>query len=365
LSDAADDLAMLRGDVAGLRSKAEAASNGTSNDESSRRELQRLLRQAQQLQESVERMSRRLMRLTADGAARSTARAADRLGQSTQGGEGGASDDALRAAERDLEQAQAELAETLRQAEAELAAEQVADMLTTLQSLANRQQQVVEETQRLDDVRQSRREWTFGQLQSLASLAEEEKLLGEETLGAVEKIVGLSVVRAALEIAAQDMQRAATGLAQRDTRDATQRSARAAHDRLEMVLAALGEDPRAAAGAPAADDSAGGGAGGGQDGQGAQEENSIDLAELRLLKLMQTDLRERTAATETAVVAGDIDQEVVARRYAELANEQGQIAALIGRLLDETTPGQNEPITELPSLDDALQQDDSLPELDF
>jgi hypothetical protein len=38
---------------------------------------------------------------------------------------------------------------------------------------------------------------------------------------------------------------------------------------------------------------------------------------------------------------------------------------LIGRLLDETTPGQNEPITELPSLDDALQQDDSLPELDF
>src|SRR5690606_38110984 len=114
-------------------------------------------------------------------------------------------------------------AQARRQAEADLAQQQLADMQTALQSLADRQRRVVEETGRLEDMRQENQTWTFGQIQSVVALAEEQQLLEAETRGAAEKI-GLGIVRAALATAADRMSQAAAGLAGRDTGPTTQRS---------------------------------------------------------------------------------------------------------------------------------------------
>jgi hypothetical protein len=357
---------MLREQVAGLRSKVEAANNRASDD-ASRRELERLLREQHDLQESVQRMSRRLLRLTAEGAARLTASAADQLGPAGPSGAESPASGAgqqIEAAERDLEQAQAELAQTLRQADADLASEQLADMTTTIQSLTNRQHRIVEETERLDTAHKSQREWTFGQLQSLAGLAEEERLLDEETRGLAERLVELDIVRGALEIAAQDMARASAWLTQRDAGELTQLAARTAHRRLTLVLEALAAEEEDG-GAAASGQDAASGAGAGQGGQGDDEESTIDVAELRLLKLMQSDLSQRTVAAEAALAAENGDNAAAERQFSQLAQEQGQIATLFQQLLNESTQAQNDPGADLPDLDAELEKDDPLPDLDF
>ena len=360
LREAEEDLQALRQELAGLRSKAEAASDPASQEEA-RRQLERLVGQQKELQQEMEQMSRRLMRLTAEQAGRSTARAAGRMGGDSQKG---AAADRLREAERDLEQAQAELAQARRQAEADLAQEQLADMQTTLQSLADREERVIEEARRLENVRLENDIWTFGQMQSVVGLAEEQKLLQADTRGAAEKITGLGVVQTALEIAADEMERAAAGLAGRDTGRATQRRAEAALSRLKIVLAALDSEPTDAAPPDAGEDGGGGDPGGGGDQAGEEQGGTIELAELRLLKIMQLDLRERTAAAEADAADGEGADEA-RKRYVELAEEQGRLATLTLQLLEETQMNQTDAAVDLPKLDDALEQDDALPELDL
>lgn len=367
LRQAEQDMQLLRNEVAGLRSKMDAAGDAESKEES-KRQLQRLLREKNELQEEIARMSRRLMRLTAEQAGRSTSRAASRLGQDGQAGANGQSDspvDQLRAAERDLEQAQAELAEARQKAEADLAHEQLAGMQSILRGLADRQQHVVDEVLRLDEQRTVRGEWTFGQLESLVSLAEEQQLLHEETMASGEKMAGLGVIRAALQSAATDMLHTATGLKRRDTRRSTQRHAQSALRRLEIVLAALNDADQNTDDAGGGQDGGGDQSGGDQDGPSAEQGPTIDLAELRLLKLMQLDLRRRTAQAEEDLRAGGEDQKERQQRYKGLAEEQGQLATLAQDLLEKVRDRPDKPEVELPDLDDALEQDDALPELDL
>jgi hypothetical protein len=361
LRQAEQDLQALRDELAGLRSSADAASD-ESSPEQQRRQLERLTRRQQDLQQEMERMSRRLMRLTAEQAGRSTARAAGRLDQNNQ--EGSAAD-RLRAAERDLEEAQAALADARSRAEADLAQEQLADMQTTLQSLAHRELQVIQEIHRLEGHRLKKETWTFGQIQSVVALAEEQKLLQAETQAAAQKIAGLGVVRTALEYAATDMERAAAGLVRRDTSLPTQHRAEAALARLKMVLAALESQPEQPAPPDAGEDAGGGDSSGGQGDPQGPHGNSVELAELRLLRLMQLDLRERTARTETEAAADNLDADLPNHRYAELAVEQGQLATLTLQLLDEARMNQTDAEPDLPRLEDALEEDNDLPELDW
>jgi hypothetical protein len=365
LREAEEDLRALEEQAAGIVSKMDAAQGQESPDKAGR-ELQRLLREQQELRQEVQQMSRRLLRLTADLAARSAARAAEQLAPGGQSGAGAAEDagrERVRASEQDLEQAQAELAAAREQAEADLVAEQLADMQTTLSSLATRQERVVDETARLDAARQSSGEWSLGQLQSLASAAKEEELLHEETAAAAEAMLELGVVRTALAMAAREMATAATGLAGRNTGPDTQRAGRAALVRLRMVLEALGDQPAPDADSQATD--AAGASGEGGESQAGEEPNAIDVAELRLLKLMQLDLRERTAAAEAALAASGEQRPKAEAEYAELAVEQSQMATLVSQLLDQAAEGQNNEDAILPSLEDALEQDEALPDIDF
>jgi hypothetical protein len=80
---------------------------------------------------------------------------------------------------------------------------------------------------------------------------------------------------------------------------------------------------------------------------------------------MQSDLRERTSAAEAAVAANGGKIESAEAQNDRLADEQGQIAGLLQQLLEEAAQAQTGAEIDLPNLDDALQQEDSLPELDF
>ena len=108
------------------------------------------------LQEEADRLARKLRRLQAERAAAAAASAAGQMGKAggaSEKGQGAEAEKSSQQALQDLQEAQQELAEARRQAELDLAIEQLAKIEDALTGLKNRQQTVVSETQRLEKLR--------------------------------------------------------------------------------------------------------------------------------------------------------------------------------------------------------------------
>ncbi len=365
LREAEQELAQLRQQVEGLRKQVEAAEDAPGQAEQ-RRRLQRLTKNRDQLQEQVARMGRTLKRLTADRAGRSADRAADQLAGSAgqQPGQqvgdppqtGKLSGDNVRRAQRDLEQAQQQLADARRQAEADLARERLAQFETAIRSLVDGQSRVLDETTRLESLRDEEGQLSFAQLSSLSRLAGQQMLLRDETQQHGEGMRGLGVFRLALERTTDDMSRAATMLERRRTDEPTQQLERSALQRLEQLLSVLVPDDE-----PANEQGNQGGAGGGGQGQGDQPQPTLNLAELKLLRLMQLDLQQQTLRWEQrARQPHDADLAADAQRLAE---EQASLAQLVIKSIDEAA-GEEQLDDGLPDLEKALLQEQDLPTLE-
>ena len=293
LREAERDLQALRKQQEGLRKKladAEAAAkDGKSDPAERKRELERLSREERKLQEAAQRMARRLERLQAEQAGRKMGGAAGRMGQAGQAGEKGDAGQAGEQADeakKDLDEAQAQLAQRRKQAEADLAQEQLARIEDTLKSLHARQGQVVAETGRLEQIREAKGHLSRGEAASLQELARNQNShCRAKARLLAEKISAAEVFRLALNNAGGDMQRAAELLAERDTGERAQQTEKVAEKRLARLLTALKSDKKAGEGGK------GGSSAGGQ-GQGGQD-GIRSLAELKLLKLMQEDLNDR------------------------------------------------------------------------
>ena len=218
LRDAEQDLAALREQREGLRKKrAEAAAAEASGgkSEAQKRQLERLARQERELQQQIERLARKLERLQAERAARSTQSAAAKLGRSSGAGEKGDGDRAeqqARQADLDLEQAQEQLAQRRKEVEADLARAQMARLQDALKSLHERQQQVLAETGRLEDLRSAKGQRSRAETSSVRSLSREQKALETETRSQGEKLAAAQVFELALATAARDMARAGAEL---------------------------------------------------------------------------------------------------------------------------------------------------------
>ncbi|MEX1094794.1 MAG: hypothetical protein WED34_02030 [Planctomycetales bacterium] len=284
--------------------------------------LERLVKEQQELREKTLDAARRLRRLEASRAEASARRAAVRMQQGEQalaGDSPAAARADLDEALDDLDQARRETAAARRAAEERLAREMMERIADDLAGMIARQQHVIDETVRLEKVRGDRGNWSRAQLKSLRDLADVQDSLRAETVRLAETVRAAEVFALVLEGAAGRMQAAAARLRERRTDAATVAHEEAARQRFRDLVATLRPEPPKS-GDPASPPPT-------PPQEGPDADGIPQLAELKLLKLLQQDLLERTA---------DLDALRAAR--GELApQEQSEfdaIAAAQGRLAD-------------------------------
>ena len=360
LREAEQQLTEIRQQQEGLHKKIEDAEQNP-NETERKRQLQRLSREQHALQEEAERFARRLQRLQADRASHSTARAGQSMQQAGQQGEQGDAAGANREAaqaERDLEEAQQQLAERRRQAEADLAMEQLAKIQDSLEALRLAQQGVVEETSRLTELEQSQGRLTRGQAASVRDLALEQSAIRSDTELLREKLSAAAAFRLALEGAAQQMARAAEYLDRRELGPPVERAEVAALRRLEQLLLALASDDEEQEGGEQ------GGAPGeeGDTGDQMPGDGIADIAQLKLIRLLQQEINARTVELEEQYgrQSGLTPEQEV--EYAQLSEEQGALADLVRNLLVPEEAKPEDAPDSLPERDGDLLDELLLPE---
>jgi hypothetical protein len=295
LRDAAAELQQKQKLFKELRKKMEDAASQQDPAEK-KRQLERLSPEHQKLAEEIDRLSRRLQRLRAERASQSASQSAESLSQAGQQSQEGAADQALEnfdQAEHDLEEAQQELQQAIAQAEQDLFFEQMARLEQAIAGMIKRQQAVVEEIARLEKLQQQG-ELTRGQRASVASLAVVERALAEEAEQFAVIIAKAKAFEFALRGAIREMNLTAARLDRGETGAPAQQPARAALDRLERLAEALQSDP----GEKQAQQDQSGQESDQQQMQQPPGDGIAALAELKLLKLMQEELNDRTAALE-------------------------------------------------------------------
>ena len=303
-------------------------------------QMQKLQQDLDKLADEIDSLSRRLQRLQLRPPAESTRRAADRLRQARSDLDEDAvpqSQGQQQEAHDDLEQAQRELAREKREAEERLAYEQLEKMSGELQELAHRQDAVIGEIRRLDDLHTTRGSWTRGQLKSLLELVKTQRDLQAETDRLASKVEAAAVIALSLQGAGRKMQRTADRLAERQSDRATQAMAAAARKRLGDILESL-KNPPPGKKKPQQDQQPG--EGGGSD--GPPGEMIPSLAQLKMLKILQDELRQRTSQLAGDLPAtGDLSTEQ-RQELDDISAEQGKLADLARELITQNTSDEAE-----------------------
>lgn len=320
------DLGALRQQQEGLRKQIQSSAKGT--DATARKaEFETLARRQELLRQQADHMARRLERLLAQQAGRTTHQAAgqmDRAGQAAGRGDAAGAEQHAEAAEKSLEEAARQLSARRLQAQAELAMEQLARLEDALKHLHRQEQNALNETRRLESLRQ-KESLTRAQAASLRELVRFQQSLQADTARLAESMAAASGFHLALSTAGHEMGRAAAMLDRRLTGRATQEAQQSALARLALLLRAV--EPEKPGEGPEGSGNGGAGKQGGQPG-GAQA-----LAEFKLLKLMQEDINLRTRQLQQAVAGANQPTEEQQRRYALLSEEQGRLAGLVLELL--------------------------------
>jgi len=307
-------------------------------------DLQRLSRQQEQLKEEAQRMSRELDRLSAPEVAEKTKTASEKMEQAKKSGEKGEGQKAgheAEAAKKDLEDAKRQLAEKRREAEVDMATEQLARLGDTITAIRKRQQGALDETQRLEGLVQKQGQLSRAQEASLADLARLQWSLEEETTSVAGRLVSAEVFVLALSGTAREMARSAELLDRGRVGLQTQAAQVEAAAGLDQLLEALKPEP------PEEKDESqqqgGAGQGGGPKSPGSPAEALKALAQLKLLKLMQENVNLRTRSLEEAFGSLDELADEAVDRYLELSEEQGRLAELILGLIAPQEDPESDP----------------------
>lgn len=329
---------------------AEAAK--TEEEATRRRQLAQLEAAQEELRKEAEQASRQLERLSADDAAQTTKDAQKSMKQSGDSAKKGAGKDAAKKADEareKLEKAKQQLADRRRQAEAELAFEQLARLEDGLRALRRRQQAALEGTQRLDQLQAKNEGLSEAQRATLASLSREQALLQEETGRTRDNLSAAAVFHLVLGQTADDMAAAHLSLQQQKTGTEPQQAQISALARLDQIIEALQPvEPEE----QESDENEGGGQGQGQGQKGPKAPGDAlkAMAELKLLKLMQIGINSQTRALDQQYGTGDALPEQARQEYARLSHEQGHLADLLLGLMQEMDAPEDNP-AQLPSLD--------------
>lgn len=293
-------------------------------------ELQQLARQEQQLQEEAKRQLQRLQRMrSAAQAAQAGQQAAGQMGQAQQKMD---ADDAEAAQQnqeealKNLDQAEQELAQARQEAEEQLAQEQFAKMSDLIKSLAERQSKMIEETVGYDRKKADKGSLTMPQKAGVRGLAFVEDGLKQETVELAERMDdGVPVFSLVLKKAADSMGKASNSLQQLETGQPTQTAEKSAAERLQQLVDSLQPDkPKDGQQQQQPQQQ------GEQQQQQQQEGDGIpNLAQLKMIKRLQSEINSRTGAYDKMVQDG---VKLTADQSADLESlktDQGRLADLL------------------------------------
>jgi hypothetical protein len=300
-----------------------AAITKEKSEDEKKRNLERLTPELKKLAAEVEELARKLERLRARRAAEAGKQAGTSLGQAGSAAEGGDAEDAQQQSQQAkdlLDEAKQELEQQIKQAQQDLQREELARMEQLIQGLVVRQKGVLKEIERLEGLRDKKsRQLSLPQQSSLKQTAEEQRLLADETAQVGQTLGSAKAFVLTLDAAQREMLLAADALEKGETGPAVVKSASAALARLEQLLAALKPDE----GSPMEPQDPPENGGGQNQGNQPTLQN---LAELKLLKLMQETINQRTAELEDARrKTGQLTEEQEGE-VDTLAQEQGQLA---------------------------------------
>jgi hypothetical protein len=338
LRAAEQKLNSLRQEQQGLRRKIREAherlqaAGDEQQKEEQRRELARLAREQRKLEEEIDRFGRELARLRAEEASQRVAAASGKMQSGSQAGESGDSGKAADLADEaraQLDEAQRRLAERRRQAEQDLASEQLATVEHALAGLLVRQESALAETKRLQTLREAQGDLRPEQTASVNDLARNQEQLKHEADAIAGNVSAAEVFQLGVRSAADQMQRAVELLRQGNVGNDVQRAEQQALLRLRQLLAALKEGQSAQTGEPNQ------GGEGNPDNGGAKNNKPPpvvhSVTEIKLLTVMQEDVNRRTIELQERI-GGRAATDAEAGELVALAQEQGRIAELVAKL---------------------------------
>ena len=258
-------------------------------------ELKQLAKEQKKLQEDLKKQMAKLAKLNNQAGSKPGQKAAEAMAKAQgdldqdQGEQAeGEEEEAL----EDLKQAQQEVAEARKEAEEQLAMEQIAKMADALKSIGERQDKMVEETNRYEKARaENDGKLTLAQRTGVKELGRVQAGLKDEATELIDRLgEGAPVFGLTLKKAAEGMENAAQRLQALKTDEATIRSEKLASARFQQLVDSLKPDKARNGGQKPQ--------GGDQGGEGGQPKGGGDgipaAAQIKMLRSLQQELNERT-----------------------------------------------------------------------
>lgn len=289
----------------------------------------------QELGDDTDRLARRLNRLDAPQAGQSTQQGAGQMQQAAQQGRRAAP--SLQQAEQDLQRAQQQLAQRIEQLEQEQAQRVLDRLANQMDGFIETQTEVLDGTVRVDQETQAGIEPQESRDQ-IERLADEQEQLREAVEEARRMVAEREVFELALRGAVTDMDDARRLLTDQRVGRQTQQREYSALSRLKHVADALKLNPPE----PNEQNQQNQGGQGGQGGQ-PQGPSPVDVAELKMLRLMQLELNARTRDLEADAVEGLVEGDAASDEAGRLSSEQERLAELVRELMARNNERQENP----------------------
>jgi hypothetical protein len=345
LKRAEEELNKLREQLATLRNEltqAEAQGNPPA-------ERARLGQRQDELRRAAEELARQIERAQAAGAARSTQQAADQLETRPPGAIQNAAPprpgrpEQVQDAERKLEDAARELAEERAKAELDMALEFINRFRAELEQMIQRQRAVISDTAEIDAARQAAGSLSASDAGRLEQLAAEERALAELADQHRAVLSSLAAVRISLQESQRRLAAAGELLAARQSGAIAQQAEEHALARLVAMMEAFAQTAAEAQRPPGA----GNPGGGGNQGGGPQRRPAFELLEVKMLRMLQVELNQRTEAYQVRLAGAEgppneAQRAELAREAQELAAEQRRLAELVQEMLSRNNRQQQD-----------------------
>lgn len=298
-------------------------------DQPDQRELQRLSAKQAELAEQAQQAARRLQRLEASRPAQAMEAAGQAMQASSQAGEQQDPQEAAqqaRSALEQLEQAKQQLQQQQQQTQQDLLFERMVRLEQNLQGLVQRQTSINETIHELLIAEQveplSRVQQT-----TLKNLGGHQADLGLETSSLADQVAEAKVFELALRSASREMARCGKFLEELQLADAKQ-AGDVALARLNQLLVALKQDPPPENQPQQPPNQQGGG----QPQSQPPEDAISQLAQLKLVKLLQQEILRRTEVLEQLSEESPLSPDQL-QEYEDLSAEQGRLADLLDDLI--------------------------------
>ncbi len=216
-------------------------------------------------------------------------------------------------------------------------AEHLGQLRETLPNLYKRQEQIRKETLQLEDARKNTGTLNPQDQIRLADLARQQQQLHTQTHSWTEKLTGLPVFQMALAEAASWMQQAAQQLAQSQTGPAAQQAQQEALAQIRLLQEALQEEISALAltkPIPAQNQ---------QPASSSSTQKVVSTAELKLLRLWQHSIHQRTVALYQTFGDQPSDRPEAKAQYQALRQAQARLAQMVQQILQPTSSQEQRP----------------------